>query len=118
MSSNYNNKYVDETDEFFIDEQKNKSGGNILRQDSELFDDNSYIPHELLSVKRVSLPKSGEDWEIIRDKKVVFTLKGVRFAKKEKEFFKTANGILFIMNGYKAGWRTIAEFKRQVKKCL
>lgn len=110
-------RYVDEADEFFIEEEK-VSKINSLRQETELFDDDSYIPHDLITVKRIELPKSGEDWEILRNKQTVLTLRGIRFTKKERAFFHNPNGILFIINGYKQGWKSVSEFKRQVKKCL
>lgn len=112
-----NQRYVDEADEFFMEEEKS-SKINSLRQETELFDDDSYIPHDLITVKRIELPKSGEDWEIFKNKHAVLTLKGIRFTKKEREFFRQPNGVLFIINGYKQGWKSVSEFKRQVKKCL
>lgn len=110
-------RYIDESDEFFIEEERVPKVSS-LRQDTELFDDASYVPQELISVRRIALPQSGEDWEVIRDKKTVLTLKGIRFTKKEKDFLRKPEGLQFIMKGYKQGWVSISEYKRQVKKCL
>jgi len=112
-----NTKYVDEKDEFFIDAEK-VSKLHTLRQETELFDDDSYVPHDIITVKRVELPKAGEDWEIFKNKQPVFMLKGIRFTKGEREFLRSVKGVLFIINGYKDGWKTISEFKRQIKKSM
>lgn len=109
-----NNKYVDEKDDFFMEEPaKNLSG--ILRNDFELFDEDKYVPNDVLTVKRVSLPKNGENWDILKNKKKVLTIKGIRFSKKERSFLRTPEGIFFLLNGYKAGWRSVSEFKRRIK---
>lgn len=104
-------------DEYNIDEEKFK-GGNLgfLRQETELFDDGSYIVHELINARRIELSRGGEDWEILKDKKPVLTLKGVRFTKKERAYLRSVEGMLFIVNGYKLGWKSVSEFKRQLKK--
>ena len=110
-------RYVDESDDFFIEEDK-PSNSLSLRQDSGLFDDDSYVAQSVISVRRISLPKNGEDWEIIVDKQPVLLLKGYRFSKKEREYLRSPNGMSLMINGYKNGWKTISEFKRQVTKCL
>ncbi len=111
-----NQRYVDESDEFFIDDSKSSNQTN-QRQDGGLFDDDRYVVHKLISVRRVALP-NGEDWEILVDKKPVMLLKGYRFSKKEREFLHSAQGMLLMIRGFQSGWKTISEFKRQVAKCL
>lgn len=102
-------------EEYEIDEVKPK-GLSFLRQETEFFDEESYIPQDLINVRRINLPGNGEDWEILKNDEVALTIKGIRFTKKEKEFFRSINGISFLMNGYKNGWNSVSEFKRQVKK--
>lgn len=109
-----NNKYLEM--EFSIDEEKSKNTFS-LRQENDFFHDEDYLVHDLISVKRIKLPKGGENWDIIKNKKVELTLNGTRFSNKEKEFFRTAQGILFILNSYKEGLRTINSFKQRLKKC-
>lgn len=107
---------LEDSNEFAIDEDKSgKLNIGYLKQETELFDDSSYIPHDLISVRRVNLPKNGEDWEILKNKKVVLVLKGIRFTKNEKNYLRTVDGIQFLMNGFKCGWNSTAEFKRQLK---
>ena len=102
-------------DDYSIEEEKLKKV-NILRQDGELFDDDAHKPHDIISVKRIEYKNGGEDWEILSNKENVLTLKGVRFTKKEKLFFRTVKGIQFIISGYKEGWNSVSEFKKNVKK--
>lgn len=102
-----------EVDEYVIDEDKFPRNGS-LRQENELFDDDSYVPHPVVSVKRVEYGK-GEDWEILAGDKIVMTIKGVRFTAKEKEFLRSVQGVQFLMRGYKAGWKSVSEFKRNIK---
>lgn len=109
------NKYLSEADEFLIDEEKHKA---ISKQDGELFDEKSYVPYDLIGVRRNNLPKNGIDWEILVNKKSVLTLNGIRFSKKEKIFLEKPEGMLFIINGYKQGWKNIATFKKHIKKCM
>jgi len=107
------NKDKYDTEEYVIDEDKFYRTGS-LRQETELFDDDSHIPHRVISVKRVEFGKA-EDWEIKADQKTVLVLKGVRFTTKEKNFLRTVDGIKFVIAGYKAGWNSVSEFKRNLK---
>lgn len=100
-------------EEYVIDEEKFSKGTN-LRQENELFDDNSYVPHDVVSVRRIEFAE-GEDWEVLKNKKTVIVLKGVRFSAKERAFFRTIDGVKFIMEGFKSGWNSIAEFKKNLK---
>lgn len=102
-----------EIDEYVIDEDKFPRNSS-LRQENELFDDDSYVPQQIISVKRVEYGK-GEDWEIFADDKIVMTIKGVRFSAKERKFLRSVEGIQFLMRGYKAGWKSVSEFKRNLK---
>ena len=105
-----------DTDEYVIGEDKLPRNGS-LRQESELFDEKSHVPHGVIGVKRVEYGK-GEDWEVLQDDKVALVLKGVRFTSKEKEFLRSVDGIKFIMTGFKSGWKSVSEFKRRIKEYL
>lgn len=91
----------------------------LNNQNNELFDDESHVVHKLINVKRVGLPKNGENWEVLEDNRVVFTLKGVRLTNKEKALLRTPEGIKLLMNEYKAGNKSVASIRRKLKeKCL
>lgn len=109
-----NKEILLEEEEFHMDENKPRLISGSLKQETELFDDDKYVPHDIISVKYISLPKSGEDWQVVKNKNVVMTIKGIRLTNKEKKFLKTANGMRFIINGYKNNW-SISELKRQMK---
>jgi hypothetical protein len=86
-----------------------------LKYNNEFYKDEDNIELKIINVRRAKLRK-GEDWEILENKKVVLILKGIRFNNKEKEFFRTVEGINFIMNGWKNGWDSVLKFKTEVKK--
>jgi len=103
-----------------IDEPESISGKNAMlnNQSNELFDDESHIVHKLINVKRVVLPKNGENWEVLEDHRVVFTLKGVRLTNKEKALLRTVEGIQLLMTEYKTGNTSVAGIRRKLKeKC-
>jgi len=107
--------YLHQDDEFFIDEQKDPKGCS-LRTDNELFDEDDYKNvQDTIGVRWVDLGKNSEDWEITKNGKAVLVLKGVRFTNAEKRFLRSVDGTRFIIEGYKQGWRSVSEFKRQVK---
>lgn len=107
-------KYIDE-EEFSIGEN-NPRNITTLRQESDFYHDEDNIVMDILSVKRIKLPKNGENWEIIKNKKTQLILKGIRFTNKEKEFLRTVDGISFILNGFKQGWVSTSNYKREIKK--
>lgn len=86
-----------------------------LKYNNEFYKDEDNIEQKIINVHRAKLRK-GEDWEILENKKVVLILKGIRFNNKEKEFFRSVDGISFIMNGWKQGWDSVLKFKNEVKK--
>ena len=100
------------------DEPESISGKSTMlnNQSNELFDDKSHIVHKLISVKRVGLPKNGENWEVLEDNRVVFTLKGVRITNKEKILLRTVEGIQLLMTEYKTGNISVASIRRKLKE--
>lgn len=114
-STNSYDKYLNENDQFFYDENSSKNG--FLKQDSELFNEEDYVPGSLVRVKRVC-KNSAEDWKILIDNKEVLILKGTRFTAKEREYLRSAKGVLFVINGIKSGWNSVSEFKRQIKELV
>lgn len=114
MNNNYD-KYGIENDQFFYDESTSKS--NSLKYDSELFNDEDYVPGDIINVKRIS-KLDVEDWQILLNNKEILLLKGTRFSAGEKKFLRTIQGINFIIDGIKQGWKSVSEFKRQIKDVM
>lgn len=106
-------KYMDSIDpnSFIYDETDAKSKNS--KQDNEFFNDDDYVPGHSVSVKAVK-----EDWQIYVNEKPFITIKGSRFTAAEKEFLKTKEGMLFLINGTKEGWKSVSEFSRQIKSVL
>jgi hypothetical protein len=106
------NKYLDD-DQFVYDEKSGKKS-SFLKQDSEFFNDEDYVPGKSVRAKRVC-KGTCEDWKVFVNEQEVLVLKGIRFTTKEKEFLRTTEGVMFIINGIKSGWRSVSEFKRQLQ---
>ena len=114
-------KYIVENDEFVYDESgSSKVTNSLSKHDSELFNEDDNKPGKSLRVKRaVDKSDGSEDWHIIdSDNVVVLNLKGSRFTSKEKEYMKSVSGMVFIVDGFKKGWRSVAEFKRNINSQL
>jgi hypothetical protein len=112
-------KYIVENDEFVYDEGgSGKVGNSLSKQDNELFNDDDNKPYTTISVKRIVDKNSSEDWYIFNSDKTktepTLIIKGSRFTSKEKEFLRSAQGMIFLIDGFKSGWRSISEFKRNV----
>lgn len=101
----------------YSDNNQTKHFNAALKYDNEFYKEEDNIEQKSITVRRAKLRK-GEDWEILEDKNVMLILKGIRFSNKEKEYFRSVDGIKFIMDGYKNGWGTVVKFKSEVKKVL
>jgi len=106
-------KYLTENDQFFYDENNNKKGA-FLKQDSELYNEEDDTPGASVQVKRIVQPPK-EDWLILIDDEEFLLLRGTRFTAKEREFLRSVEGTLFIIQGAKQRWKSVSEFKRQLK---
>ena len=111
MSETSYNKYLD--DQFAYDEKGGKKGF-FTKHDSEFFNDEDYVPGKSIRVRRIS-NNSKEDWKIFMDEVEVLVLKGIRFTAKERGYLRTTNGVMFVINGIKDGWKSVSEFKRQLQ---
>lgn len=99
-------------EEFFMDGNSINIG---LRIDNELFKEEDCVPQQLIQVRRIDSKKEGEVWRIFDNKKLAITIAASRFTNAEKEYLRTQNGFLYLINGYKNGWRSINKFKKNIK---
>lgn len=106
-------KYI-EDDQFVYDEKTGKKG-SFIKHDSEFFNDEDYVPGNSVRVKRVA-SNSTEDWKVFVNEEELLVLKGIRFTSKERDFLRTTEGVMFIINGIKSGWKSVSEFKRQMQE--
>lgn len=102
-------KYLVENDQFFYDEQSNKKGA-FLKQDSELYNEDEDLPGSSVRIK-----KNGSDWQIYVNNEEFLLLKGSRFTVGERMFLCSPTGVQFLLEGAKLGWKSVSEFKRQIK---
>ena len=88
---------------------------NSLRVDNDLYDDEAHVIHKIIRVRHITLPKNGEDWEILENEQVSFVVKGVRLTKRERNILKTANGLNLLILEYKNGIKSVAKIKQKLK---
>ena len=115
-----NNKYfVDDADYQANSNKKDKMPMfSSLRLNNELFDEDENKRHPAIRARRISLPKNGEDWEVVKDGEVVFRIRGVRLNKKEKNVLRTPEGMNMLIREYKIGTRSVAKIKHKIKDLL
>lgn len=110
----------DEEDDIFVPSAGDDSKGYnmLLRTDNELYNDEDNVVSPVISVHRVKLPRSGEDWEIVVNGKVALTMKGTRFTNSEKDFLRTVDGMKFLISEYKEGHKSVVKIKERMKKAM
>jgi hypothetical protein len=104
-------KNFDLEEEYTMDENNPLKS---IKTDNELFKDEDYIPQKLIQIKR-SNKKNIEEWKILEDSKVAMLIPATRLNNKQKEYFRSAEGFLYLIEGYKKGWRAVNKFKKGIK---
>lgn len=107
-------KYDDKDIKFIEGEFRNISY-HLTKIDNELFIEENYKVHPIIQVKRIKLPKDGENWSILVNGKKALLLHGVEMTKKEREFLHTSDGIIWLMNEFKGGNITWGLLKPKLK---
>ncbi len=92
-----------------------KSG--LSRFDYDLYKEEDDVTEKVIRVKRIAFSK-GERWKIFEDAKVMFTVEGSKLTNKEREFLRTAEGVIFLINRCKHGIRSFNALKKEIKKRL
>lgn len=108
----------DEEDIFVPSGEDSKGYNMLLKADNELYNEEDNVPAPVVSVRRVKLPRSGEDWEILVNGKVALVMKGTRFTNPEKEFLRTVDGMRFLISEYKEGRKSVVKIKEQMKRAM
>lgn len=105
------------------DDQYIKSGSEVRnfgyhlgKADNELFDDSKYVPGDILQVTYKSSKKNGEEWQVIKNKKIYFTILSSNLLKKDVAYLKTSDGISKILSWVKEGACSRDEIKKKLKK--
>lgn len=84
----------------------------------DLFHDEDNKVEKIVRVKRISLPNKGERWKIFEDNKVMMIIEGSKLTNKEKEFLRSVDGVLFLINKYKEGINSFNHLKKEMKNVL
>lgn len=88
---------------------------NMTKEDA-LFDDDSNVVHEIISIRKVMLPNNGLCWEVLRDKKVIISINSNRLTKKERSFLSSVDGMQFLIAQIKSGVFKLKDIKSNIKK--
>ncbi len=107
------------------EEGSENSGGDTrsfnfttLKADNELFNEEKYVAHSIINVKRISKRNGIEDWQVLENNQLVLLMKGTRFTNAEKEFLRTVEGVQFIIKEYKSGVHSVVKLKERLKEIL
>lgn len=103
---------INNSDEYTLDES---SANNIFKTENELFKDEDNIKFKMISVKRRA-NRNGENWDLCEDGKSVLKIPGDKLTSKEREYLRTIDGVKYLIQGYKDGWRSFNKFKQGLKK--
>lgn len=107
-----NNKSGDDCYSESLEDLENCKVTFNLNQSNELFDDEEAAKKfKLINIRRVSLPRDGENWEISEDGRKVLILKGIKLTKKERGVLRTAEGMRLVIEEYKSGNRSVSRIK-------
>jgi len=109
VKDNSYSKYLTENDNFFYDEKTAKKS-SLSKQDSELFNEEDYVPGKSVRVK-----VSDDGWQVLIDGDEFLMLRSSRFSAKERKFLETPDGLKFVIAGINSGWNSVSEFKRQIR---
>jgi hypothetical protein len=115
MQKKASSKDINEKDELDSIAHASHFSLSIGKHEHDLYNDDDNIKEKLISVRRKNMPKKGEDWEIYEDNKSVLLLKGNRFSNKERDFLRTADGMNFLISGWKKGFKSVLKFKNSLK---
>lgn len=110
-----NKRYLSEEQEDYLMEDKDYISN---KYNNDLFDDESYVAQDIISARRVSLPKNGEDWEILKNNRVVMTINGLKLSEKEKSFLRSVDGFQLLISEYKAGLKSVLDLRKKIKKMV
>lgn len=106
-----------ESTQTISDEFKDQSSKhNLNKFEYDLYHEEDDISFKVVRVKHISLPNKGDKWKIFEDNKVVNSIDGKKLTNKEKEFLKTTDGIIWLLEMSKLGINSFNSFKKDLKK--
>ena len=110
--SNNDENFSTPTD--LVKQQNNKF--SLSKYEADLYDDKCNVPYKVIQVKRIA-SGDNEIWKILNNNEVIFTIDGEKISKKEKEFLRTANGVMYLINEFKIStFKSLNSFKKKLKE--
>jgi len=112
--------------EFYVDQLNSdldyKEFGNLnktihSKQDYEYFIEESYIPHPLLHVKRITKTNS-EKWKISLDENNSLIIDGSLLTERECMFLRTVEGFDFLISIFKDGVKQLSTIRQKLSLIL
>jgi hypothetical protein len=100
------------------EESKGPSRYVLSKFEYDLYHEEDNVPGSVVHVKRVGNAKKGEKWKIFENNKLALTIDGVKLTSKERNFLYSSEGIIFLMNQFKAGVNTISALKKNMKSLI
>lgn len=105
---------VDTFETSFTDEKKSIHS----KFEHDLYKEEDDLAFKVIRVKHINLPNKGDKWKILNDNKVVNLIDGSKLTNKEKDFLKTADGMVWLLEVSKLGINSFNSFKKDLKKKL
>lgn len=99
-------------------ESFSKDKHNLSNYEYDLFKEEDDIVTSVIRVKRVKLPNNGENWKLIKDNKIVELIEGIKLSSKEKNYLRSVEGIQFLIQYYKNGWKSLNNLRLEMKSRL
>jgi hypothetical protein len=91
-------------------------GYHLTKADNELFDEEKYVPGDVLQITYKNSKKNGEEWQIIKNNKIFFVIKASRLSVHERQYLKTSEGICNILSLVKTGVNNPNQLKNKLKE--
>lgn len=113
-NSNYNSG-----DNFNFEEREYK-GNPVASKFFTLFDEETALQVSPILRVRHSFSKNQDSWKILHDGKIIHSIPGTSFIKKEKDFLLSVEGVQFLLRQAKKGGKdlTISALKREMRTAV
>lgn len=81
--------------------------------EDELFNEENNNPRTIINIKRIS-KKNDEFWKISKDNKEIILKKEI-LTINQREFLRTPEGMIFLIEGFKSGWNSVPDIKKHIE---
>lgn len=107
------------SDNFFNDQNYSSTATKLNKIDVELYDESKAVAGKIIRVKRMGAPNKKEKWRILINDELTFVLEGDKLSKKEKTFLRSVEGMNWLIEQAKLGFKSFNELRIRLKeKCV